>query len=86
VKTREQIAEMTDKVAVLENRSSSSRTGRSRPFMTCCRPREGRVQQGKPMLIVAEDIDGEAVATLVVNKLRDIVRAPTVKAGFRRSA
>ena len=37
VKTREQIAEMMDKVAVLENRSSSSRTGRSRPFRTCCR-------------------------------------------------
>ncbi len=38
VKTREQIAEVMDKVAVLENRSSSSLTGRSRPFRTCCRP------------------------------------------------
>ena len=44
---------------------------------------EKAVQQGKPMLIVAEDIDGGALATLVVNKLRGTVQVLAVKApGF----
>ena len=50
---------------------------------------EAVVNAGKPLLIVAEDIDGEALATLVINKLRGSLKVAAVKApgyGDRRKA
>ena len=68
---------------MLDDPCCSCTTATNRPCSDLLAVLEQVSRQGSPLLLIAEDVDGEALATLVVNPLRGVLRTCAVKApGF----